>query len=326
MSVWKDHNTYRYRVQRQGRVIAGGARTRQEAVELEAKALRDLQLHRLELPPERTVAEALARYVESPEFAVLKEKRRTLGRLEELERALRGEPIGEAHLVADRIKAAGIAAGRSPYTINAPLRILRRVASLALRRWDWPARPDKITLVSERGRQTYLSQAEGKALLAELEHDPDAWAWCALALYAGLRKGEIERLRPDQIRGDVLVLPPKARAGKPGSVPILPPARRALERVPLGMSYDLMYKRFGVARRAIGRPDVKFHDLRHTFASWLAQTGATAQDIRDVMRHSQISTTSRYMHLDQQRLQEVTSRILLERRKPKARGKPRKAA
>lgn len=310
MSIWKDHNTYRYRVQRHGRVIAGGARTRAEAVELEAKALRDLQQHRLGLPPERTLADALARYLESPEFARLRERRRVIARIAEIETHLRGEAVQDAHLVADRIVSHGLKAGRSAYTVNAALRVLRRVLRVAARKWDWPARPDKLSLLPEPQRQTYLTPAEAKRLLAELEGD--AKAWVLLALYGGFRASEIERLGADSVQGDLIVLDPMTKTMRPRVVPILQPLKWAVARLPLALRYDGMAPHFRRARAAIGRPDVRFHDCRHTYASWLAQSGATNVDIRDLLGHASIGTTSRYMHLSADRLRAAASRILLE--------------
>lgn len=43
--------------------------------------------------------------------------------------------------------------------------------------------------------------------------------------------------------------------------------------------------------------DFRFHDLRHTCASYLAQNGATLLEIGDVLGHKQVSMTRRYSHL-----------------------------
>ena len=43
--------------------------------------------------------------------------------------------------------------------------------------------------------------------------------------------------------------------------------------------------------------DFRFHDLRHTTASYLAQNGATLLEIADVLGHKQIEVTMRYSHL-----------------------------
>jgi integrase len=43
--------------------------------------------------------------------------------------------------------------------------------------------------------------------------------------------------------------------------------------------------------------DFRFHDLRHTCASYLAQNGASLLEIAEVLNHKQIQVTKRYAHL-----------------------------
>jgi site-specific recombinase XerD len=49
---------------------------------------------------------------------------------------------------------------------------------------------------------------------------------------------------------------------------------------------------------AIGRPDLRIHDLRHTFGTWLAQRGQNLMVIKDMLGHADIRTTQRYVHPD----------------------------
>ncbi|MCO6445825.1 MAG: tyrosine-type recombinase/integrase [Anaerolineae bacterium] len=63
------------------------------------------------------------------------------------------------------------------------------------------------------------------------------------------------------------------------------------------------------ARKAAGMADVHFHDLRHTYASWLAQDGVSMASIRDLLGHASMQTTSRYAHLGRADLIEATRRV-----------------
>jgi integrase len=50
------------------------------------------------------------------------------------------------------------------------------------------------------------------------------------------------------------------------------------------------------ARTGAGRPDLRFHDLRHTGLTWLAEDGATVRELMDAAGHSDVETAMRYQH------------------------------
>ena len=57
-------------------------------------------------------------------------------------------------------------------------------------------------------------------------------------------------------------------------------------------------KQWDRARLLSGLEHVRFHDLRHTFASWLAADSSIPLTvIRDILGHSSLAVTSRYSHL-----------------------------
>jgi len=67
--------------------------------------------------------------------------------------------------------------------------------------------------------------------------------------------------------------------------------------LPIGITYNTLRTYFERARRDIGMPGLWFHDLRHTAASWWIASGASLAVVRDLLGHSNISVTSRYLHL-----------------------------
>ena len=58
--------------------------------------------------------------------------------------------------------------------------------------------------------------------------------------------------------------------------------------------------------------DFTFHCLRHTCASYLAQSGASLLEIADVLGHKQISVTKRYAHLCIDHKERLISRVFSE--------------
>ena len=56
-------------------------------------------------------------------------------------------------------------------------------------------------------------------------------------------------------------------------------------------------------------PDFHFHDLRHTFASWAIQRGATLPELKDLLGHSSLAMVMRYAHLSPEHLCSAVSRL-----------------
>lgn len=140
-----------------------------------------------------------------------------------------------------------------------------------------------------------------------LEEARDLFLFAALT---GLRRSEILRLTPEMIRGDLILLDAQTKSGRPRAVPMPPQAVEiAARRVPFTIGISLLHKVFNEARIAAGLPHVHLHDLRHTFASWLAQDGASMAALRDLLGHSSLAVTSRYAHLARPDLAQVVEKL-----------------
>ena len=115
-----------------------------------------------------------------------------------------------------------------------------------------------------------------------------------LAAMTGLRKSEIWRLAAEDYQQGVLLVR-KSKSGKPRSVPV-PPVLGL--QVPMPITYNAFRRQWDKARVAAGLPHIRFHDLRHTYASWLAGNPEIPMTmIRDLMGHSSMQMTSRYSHI-----------------------------
>lgn len=90
----------------------------------------------------------------------------------------------------------------------------------------------------------------------------------------------------------------------PGRGGLLFPARGGGHLQP-----STLYRVFYPARLAAGRPDLRFHDLRHTGAVLAAQTGATLAELMSRLGHSTPGAALRYQHAAQDRDMEIAKRL-----------------
>ena len=70
-----------------------------------------------------------------------------------------------------------------------------------------------------------------------------------------------------------------------------------------------LYRVYYRAREAAGRPDLRFHDLRHTGATLAAATGATLAELMGRLGHSTPAAALRYQHAAAERDQEIARRL-----------------
>lgn len=87
------------------------------------------------------------------------------------------------------------------------------------------------------------------------------------------------------------------------------------------MHHGSLYKVYKPARAAAGRPDLRWHDLRHTGATLAAHAGATTRELMDRLGHSTSAMAMRYQHVADDRPAEIARRLsaLAEQAGPHAR-------
>ena len=207
------------------------------------------------------------------------------------------------HLVvpaAHAMKADMLARELSAQTINRRLAVVRRVLNVAYKEWDWLREPlgQKVKLLSEKGmaREFYLSMDDANRLFQAVPDD-EARKVITLAAFTGLRRGELLKLKPENWRPPYIVLDNKTKGKKARSVPVVENLH-PLVTLPFKISAEQLRAAFEGAREAIGRPEIRLHDLRHTYASWLAANPAVPLTVmRDLLGHSSTTVTSKYSHL-----------------------------
>jgi integrase len=292
MSVWKDkQGRYHVAVQRGGnRVhrICPPAATWRQAKQREAELI---QRFDAASSGKVLIADAIQHWLKT-EVVHQKAQKGTESNAYALAEFVRGVPLNDVVKVAEEYKSLH-RGSLTNSTINRRLAVLRRVANLAYRRWGWLQEPvgSKIELLPENpARERFLSRSELAKLLRGIPNRSMRKA-ALVAAFTGLRRGELSRLRPVNVQGDLIYLK-TTKSGKPRTVPVVHHVRFALRRLPFGVHADTLTHS---VQRAM--PGVRFHDLRHTAASMLIQAGVDLYRVGTILGHSDIRTTRRYAHL-----------------------------
>ncbi len=199
-------------------------------------------------------------------------------------------------------------------TINRYVAAISVVFSYACREYDFPENPvRKIPSLPENNKRTrFLSEAERTRLFKACR----ASKWdklhliVLLALTTGARKGELTKLRWNDIDFDRRTA--YVATTKNGQPKVLPLTDSVIKESQLfdtkdsslifasRIKEDVPYCFTKPWKKALEDGEIKdfrFHDLRHSCASYLAQSGASLLEIADVLGHKQISVTKRYAHL-----------------------------
>lgn len=176
----------------------------------------------------------------------------------------------------------------------------------------------KIKLHSEKEtwRLRYLSHDEATELLNACSGDLRDIV--VMALTTGMRRGEILDLQWKYVRLDIggFIYVVKSKGAESRQVPISPELLDMLTRRNVGIEDDTEYvfpspvsggrresvpggssTGFGAACKMAGIEDFRFHDLRHTFASWLVMAGVDLTTVSRLMGHKSLAMTLRYSHL-----------------------------
>jgi integrase len=216
-------------------------------------------------------------------------------------------------------------------TIRNELSILRHLLRLA-KKWGYlPTVPDIALPEAGASRERHLMAEEIPRLLAACEQsrNRDLATMVALALNTGYRRGKLLGLKWEHIDFSTarITVPrrksPKRRQRTPHSIPISPAVYDILIRhAPTAAQrtgFVFARGRTGQApsiRRAYeaavaraGLTDFTFHDLRHTTASQLILAGATLQEVKEILGHSDIKLTLRYAHLNPAQLRTAVARL-----------------
>ena len=218
---------------------------------------------------------------------------------------------------------------RSDATVNRYHAVLSAVYQHALRRrWGWVKRNPCREV--ERGQETpgrrrWLDDGERDRLLQACRESawPGLYPLVLLALSAGARRGELLGLRWQDVNlkaGRAILH--DSKNSEPRVLPLVKPVREALAKLPRQIDSGLLfpsltnpekpygiYKVWWAALQAAQVSDFRFHDLRHSCASYLAMNGASAVEIADVLGHKTLAMVRRYSHLADSHKSDLLERV-----------------
>ncbi len=220
-------------------------------------------------------------------------------------------------LKIDLIKNARLADGVSNSTVNRLLSILRAILNRAKDDWEWiDSVPGFRFLPEPKARVRWITREESILLIEELPVHLKLMVRFSLA--TGLRESNVTHLQWSQLdmqRRCAWVLADQAKAGKAIPVPLNDDAMEVLAdqvgkhdvRV---FTYkgqvvnDANTKAWRKALVRAGIEDFRWHDLRHTWASWHVQAGTPLQVLMELGGWSDISMVLKYAHLSSTHLEE----------------------
>jgi integrase len=203
---------------------------------------------------------------------------------------------------------------RALAVINREVCLLSAIFTPAMAKGEVTKNPcQKISLYQEQNRERYLKPEEEARLMPLLEHKPYLRDMVILAINTGMRQGELFKLKPERIdfvRNIIIVT--ETKSGKDRKVPMNDKARELMLRlVDEAKTNDWKYiftkpktlTRFQTIKTAwvsvcklAKIENLRFHDPRHTFGTRAIDAGAPVSAVKEVMGHTDISTTMRYVH------------------------------
>jgi len=212
----------------------------------------------------------------------------------------------------ERLKSHKLKEGVTRTTVNHYLKTLKRMFNIAIA-WEYtdknPVRGIKFYSEKDAQRERILTEDEENRLFgtAPAHLKPIL----AVALNTGMRRGEILNLKWKHVnlnKREIFI--EKSKSGNPRTVDINSALFEELERLKSGSKtkeyvfinprtgkpYTKLQRSFETARTNAQIKELRFHDLRHTFASRLIERGVDIIKVKEFLGHSTVRTTERYIH------------------------------
>jgi len=217
----------------------------------------------------------------------------------------------------DEIKFAKKNEGVSNSTVNRTLELLRSIINRAQQEWEWLDSTPSVRMLPEKStRVRWLKHEESVRLMNELPEHLKSMVRFTLA--TGLRESNVTGLQWSQLdmqRRCAWIHADQAKGKKAIAVPLNEDAM-AVIRQQIGKNdiHVFTYEGSPVTRannhawrKALvraGIEDFRWHDLRHTWASWHVQNGTPLHVLKELGGWADLTMVLRYAHLSSKHLEE----------------------
>ena len=212
--------------------------------------------------------------------------------------------------------------GRKPAGINVDLRHLKAAFNKAIE-WGYiksnpfsKIKPLKVPTSPPR----FLSEDEMERVFEAIK-GTDFEDIVRFTVMTGCRRREICNLKVRHVNFRMDLIELQGKGSKKRIIPLTPELKRILkerckgrgldERVFGNFHPDSLSRKWIRLMKRLGL-NYRFHDLRHTFASYLAMSGISLSIIRDILGHSSVSVTQIYAHLRPEILREAMEEVSLK--------------
>ncbi len=218
---------------------------------------------------------------------------------------------------------------RSKATVNRYLAVLSHLFTVSVKEWEY-CKGNPVSNVSRfkegRGRTRYLSDIERQALLEACKMSDSEYLYIivVLAISTGARRNEIVGLKWEQVNFEREII--TLYETKNGEIRVLPVQGHALnllknlaryrnnrtgyvfpsERIDSAIDITSSWR---TAMKRACLEDFRFHDLRHSAASYLAMNGASLTDIAEILGHKTLDMVKRYAHLSESHTKGVVAKM-----------------
>jgi integrase len=220
---------------------------------------------------------------------------------------------------------------RTGSTVNRYLAALSKAFVIAVKEWGWledsPCR--KVTKSTENpGRTRHLSVEEKDRLLLACRESRNTYLYAivTLSLLTAMRQSELLNLKWKDVNlREMMLYLEQTKNGERRILPITEEMKKAFQELPTfgNPAEEYVFKALGQGsktgrsyirdafEKALKRAQIKdfrFHDLRHSAASFMAMNGATQGELMAILGHKSPAMTRRYAHYSQKHLAELMNR------------------